>query len=768
MSTTPTEALKDSFPPINYDDLKLPEFSAEEAAIRGLEFTFGDLSAFLDAKGEDANKAALFEKQGAIALGSIDQLVADFVLEKAKKVLPGPDSAVLIERMEGVLRVRDWGAVPAGSEKFVLTELVTKANRVKFMLVQEWLDKAKDNGFNAVAKLEHKKLLPARAASDLMLLKAELEMDTSGIDYNKARKDHPELKNECALLRRVGEKFEEFRFDEAYAKETDVMTACLRELIGELTTLRSSYEGSDKDSMVELIDKKIAYYAALSEAVATNEMKQWEKVDGLMAGQVRDNKDTTVVHTIEPGYLKDSTLRGPGIGIRSPNLQEAEILRKALKTKEIMIASFEQDPLFDDCPSVKKSLDLLKKSGARVDHFSGSGLENRINPAAQILPNDFPAREKGGVVAFFNPAKVRLRSLPVLKDLVWQFFGDKAYKDYFEEALNVKDVDTSDAGQMAAEEKVVEEMVGEENASHELAHALALVEGVKERFGIELLNTYAEEWKATVLGLRGRYDFPTKNMLAAERHKILRKSILRHIGLATRFARQRNASPNYFRKSMMLMKVAQDVGILSKEGKEWKIDLESQKVEDFFGAIAGQAHELTQIYGDESPDAPDKMQSFFEKNLQTSPFIEDLAAKFPFDKGGQPDPDALPSKIAETPRQLPREKDVSGVVKEVGAAASNVIDETVSDEDKIGAGLAELGFSKQESSPTDGQQEVYYVREATGIIPRLELFVRPTETPNMFTITIDVPDSKRSLKIFDAKADNGAVLSVKDFLAKLA
>ena len=66
MPTVITEALKDSFPPINYDDLKLPEFSAEETAIRSLEFTFEDLSAFLDTKGGDGDKAALFENIYAV------------------------------------------------------------------------------------------------------------------------------------------------------------------------------------------------------------------------------------------------------------------------------------------------------------------------------------------------------------------------------------------------------------------------------------------------------------------------------------------------------------------------------------------------------------------------------------------------------------------------------------------------------------------------------------------------------------------------------
>lgn len=80
--------------------------------------------------------------------------------------------------------------------------------------------------------------------------------------------------------------------------------------------------------------------------------------------------------------------------------------------------------------------------------------------------------------------------------------------------------------------------------------------------GSAFFDPYIEEWKATVTGMVGNFLIPYDNYEASLDD--LKAWLLRHIVEACRYAKGRNHpfGAAYFRKSMMLMKVAEETGVL--------------------------------------------------------------------------------------------------------------------------------------------------------------------------------------------------------------
>lgn len=583
----------DGMIPLEYGDLELPAFSGDEEVVRGMELDFKEILAMDEVE-------CLDNDQGVKALKAVDELVADYIVSKLDEVAINGEFKV---RAENVVRRKDWAGVEDGSgEKFVLRELVMKANRIKFMLVNYWLYINVNPGINAVAELEYTRLMPAMAAMDKIFIKMSTEKFP--IDSNERVKRG--LKNECAVVREVNGEVVEVPFHEAYKEETAEIVNCYVELVETLVQLRERAQEEGNTDLADLCNRKMQYYILVAKAFNASDPKVWNEADSLLPRQVVSGNDVIHIHPIEIGYMEDRILRAPEISLRAPDTDEAEAQVLAQGTKDRMIKNMEI--MAKDYPEISdiltKGIGLLQQSNASVRHFLGTGLEIDLKPAGQLLPNEIAQRIVGGIDSSLDVSTIHQRYVGM----------QKAFKEIF-------GVDPKELGYRFN----AAEVAGKSVASHELGHAIGLTDGTDERLNDSvLMNPYIEEWKATVGGLLLNYYFSFKNGGEVTLDD-LKQAVLEHILWAGRYFALSNHphAAGYVRKSMMLMDVMQGVDILKKnDGNEenpWEIHLEERNIRQFFEFLEAQYIDILDIY--ESGDE-EHLCAFLEGELMSTPFVE--------------------------------------------------------------------------------------------------------------------------------------------------
>ncbi|MFA6991671.1 MAG: hypothetical protein WC269_00075 [Candidatus Gracilibacteria bacterium] len=653
---------EDGFIPLEYGDLELPQFGEQEEKIRGMELRFEDLVSYVEAKeSSDAEGTLkLNDLSGSRALTRIDALVAEYITLQAQKLGLSPEYS---EHLNNVSTLKKWKGVGSDSpEKFVLRELVARADRLRNQLVDKWMEGATDTGFSDVAKLEYEHLMPAMAAIDRMYIRMTTEQFP--IDSNEREKRG--LKNEFAVVREIAGEVKEVPFHEAYSEETIATVDCYDDLISALKGLAGPLESSERND--SLVFRKIKYYETLRDAYSTDDPEIWKKADALLPRQIVGGGDVLHIHTSEYGYMKDGIIRAPELSLRAPDLEREKALANSVETKATMIASFESE-YFDDCPEIKDTIALLKNSNATVRHFLGSGMAMDLKAAGQILPNEFEARVAGGINSSLDRGTVKIRRAEGIGDFK-QVFGEDAYNNIAASVINTAD-------------ESVDSAIGHDIASHELGHAMALLNDTKERLGgATLVNAYVEEWKATVGGVVGNLYVPYLQNPNEESFGKLKNWVVGHIGTACRYATTRNQdhSHPYFRKTMMLMKVLEDVGVLDlKEGdaeNPWHIDVADEKVKVFFEKLFNQYKQMTGMYGHGTEE---DLNNYLGENLQDTDFMNFLCSKHEV-----PDMEKnSPARLAMRPMDLEKEKkDKEAAALAVGVSAGKTgkaVDEVLKD-----------------------------------------------------------------------------------------
>lgn len=622
--------------PLDFSDLKLPPLTPEEKAIQGKELKMEDLLNFTE-----ENAPELMTLQGSYALRKIDEVTANFVVEQMKAVELNP---TLREHLERTTTLKEWSGIPEESaEAFVLNELIAKANQLKFKLIAKWVEEAEQTGLTPVGELEYKHILPAMAAVDRMYIK--MRMDTPPIDSDERQRRG--LTNQLAMVKQRGNDVVEVPYHEVFPEETAVMLEVYADLLAALGRLQK--ETTDPRTL-DLIARKYKYYLAVLEATASSDVEDWRKADTLLPGQIVDGSDAAHFHPIETAYMQDRILRIPELGLRVPDQAEAEAQRVSAETKETMLRSL-RDPRFAHLPAVGKSLTLLESSNATVRHFLGSGMEGVLKPAGQILPNEWESRVNGGVDSSLD-VESAMQRYPLAKKAFLKVFGQKTFDETFPGEPNFS------------------ESVGGRTASHELGHAVGLVDGTRERLGESvLLSPYIEEWKATTAGGIGNYYVPVLNGERDE--KVLSTWVAGEILTACRFAMGRNLPHmrGYIRHSMMLVKIAEEVGAVYKDETDeefpWKIDLSPEKARAYFEKLDEQFMDTMEIYGDGQEE---DLNAHLSRELRAMPFMDFVCSRIEVPEGEKNTPECL----AKLPCELLLEADrVHGTLEttaqEVGA-----------------------------------------------------------------------------------------------------
>lgn len=291
--------------PLDYGNLELPEFSEEETALRGLEL---DPDELIWALKESDDISELLGKTGSYALRYADKAVQEFVIGKIDDL---PVAEPLKIHAKQVMESKNWEGVEADSgEYFALRELVAKANRITFVLINEWLEKGENLGLTPVATLEYKNLMPAMAATDRLYLKMVTEKAPISSDERMARG----LTNECAVVKEINGEVVEIPFNKAFPYETAEIAKCYKHLLEDLYKLEDSVdeqlcraesagrvigESIDGDMFIGmppagsaesvplrrsliLINKKISYYEAVLAAFNSGKVEGWRKADALL------------------------------------------------------------------------------------------------------------------------------------------------------------------------------------------------------------------------------------------------------------------------------------------------------------------------------------------------------------------------------------------------------------------------------------------------------------------------------------------------------
>lgn len=597
----------------DYGDLVLPDFTESEVALRSLPLSFENCVEYLESK---EGGMEFLSKQGSHALRGVDAAVAGYI-EETVAGLPIADELKM--RAVKAVGLKDWSGIKEGSaEQFVLREMIMKVNVIKLKLIQKLLKESPETGFNPVAKAEYAYLAQAFPAYDMLFMKLAMEMKDGPISSDERVKLG--LNNEWAVVREIGGKYVEVPMQEAYPMEIGDIVLSYEELIRSLNVV---LEGSEDESLRNLAERKIVYYQAVLRAFETGDLGAWQEADALLPGQVRDINDVIHIHPIEVGYMQDRVLRSPEIGLRAPDLAEVEAQELSADTKARMIRSFE-GPYFQDSPAIATTLPLLYRSNAALRHFLGGGAEMDMKPAGQILPNEDAARVRGGIDSSLDMDTVKAR-FPLQVAAFKRVFGEDVYKSLCEPRINFN------------------EQIGGDVAGHELGHAMAVMDTTRERLGgPSLMNTRIEEWKATVGGLVGNYLVP---FYEGERSfEDLENWVVKHIMGACRYSSVRNTPfiAAYFRKSMMLMKVAEESGILLKDAEAgdfpWKIDLDKEKVLQFMERVFAQYKEVVRLYGE--GDAT-QLSAFLQSELQVTDFLSFVCERNP-----------VPNPETCTPEQL--------------------------------------------------------------------------------------------------------------------
>lgn len=633
----------------------IPTLNDEQSAMRTLDFNYGEFEQSLVAS---ADLEVLSGLQTSQALRKVDALVADYVGSKLAGL------GIAGEKLEGFKRAvsdKQWPNIPPDSpDRFVLRELIAKSNRLKFQLITKWLDTAECSGLTPVGELEYRMVPKVMAVIDRLYL--NLVSEKFPIDTNERQERG--MTNECAVVRTVGDQVVEVPYHEAFPQETAMIVGYYGELIDALGTLKAEAQAKDPEDAdtVRRATLKIIYYKAVLEAFQTSDIEKWRRADAMLTGQNVDPKEAMHYHPIEIAYMDDRILRNPCVGLRVFDTDQAEAQRLADETQALMLAAY-RSGRFKDLPIVERTLKLLESSKVVMRHFLGSGMEMDLRPSGQILPNEFESRSAGGIDSSLDMDSAAAR-IPLKRKAFDAVFG------------------AGEFDRICAKSRDMKYKCGVEITSHELGHAIGMDSGIVEKFGAGLVGCYAEEWKAT-MGAVARMWIPYlqardlagdfgDHSLVSPSYRALEDFVNDHIAEACRYAKGRHnyEAHGYYRESMMICKVMEEVGILyldeSDEANPWKIDASESKVLAFWERCMENYLEMLAVYQDGDSAA---LSEYLEKHLQPTAFLNFAAERLPLPDDVKAPEKLTPAHLAKTPRQLLVEGRASGV----SAAAGEVV-----------------------------------------------------------------------------------------------
>lgn len=410
--------------------------------------------------------------------------------------------------------------------------------------------------------------------------------------------------NELATVKVVDGGYAESPWYEAFSEEVAKLVSAYRNTVRDFETLVAQ---SSDDEDIKLYEAKARYYEAVAAAYQASNLEAFKKADTLLPGQNLGRTDMPVhIHTIEYGYGKDPIQRAPETHLRYPDDNAVEINQMALRTREDMIRELKKLLAAGEYSAgTANSLNLVKMTTYLATHFLGSGFGLDFLAAGQLLPNEEECRVNGGISVTLNKDGMPKRVLQ-FHDAFEAMVGMETAQKYLPRGKVDLDI-----------------MSGFIIASHEFGHNVALTAETLKRLGKSFVSEYIEEWKATTGGmvLAEWRTFNSSEQANQVTMDDLKKSVVQHIAGAGRYAtgRASSSAKPYFRKSVMLMNVAEEVGVVVKGENGWDLDLAEDKIKAFYAKLDAQYLHVLDIY---DHGAKADLDAFLKENLKPSEFIQ--------------------------------------------------------------------------------------------------------------------------------------------------
>lgn len=505
------------------------------------------------------------------------------------------------------------GIKPQSAEYTTWYKIISAMSDLKNRLIGTYV--AEDKGsapMHEVSKLEY--LYFGKIASSVNALYLAWHNNCGKIMSAADRQKHG-FRNEIATVGIDGSgQHVEKPWNIAFPREIDAVVQAYEELAGTLNGVALTAAGvgllSEEDG--ELFATKANYYRAVAKAYSTSKYKDFLAADTLLPGQNLGRTDISIhIHTIEYGYGEDPTQRTPEASIRYPDADEQKVNEMALRTRTDMLrelGKFLSEGTYT--PETNRTRDMVGVTTYLATHFLNSGFGLDFVAAGQLLPNEEICRLNGGVSVTINGATMAER-MEEYHDGMDAVFG----KEKSAKLMPRAKVDLA-------------KMYGKNIASHEFGHPIANTQGALDRLNKTRLNTTIEEWKATVGGMVLGEWRTLHNPDAATKLTMddLRESVIAHIAGASRYAMKRGASHAipYFRKSIMLMKAAEETGIVYKTEDGWDIDTSDKKITAFYQLLETQYLKVIEIY---DHGTPEDLRAHLAKELVPCRFSEYVVDK---------------------------------------------------------------------------------------------------------------------------------------------
>lgn len=567
------------------------------------------------------------EKSPSTAFKALDKLteeyfgakVSEFIATRLLPAVPEGHPAFSPEKTKTVNHTVFAGLDPKSPEYITWFKILAEILDLKNLVIAEYLEApvAKEQ-MHPTARLEYLHFREISSAiNDFFLVWSQ---DAASL-MSPGEREKRGFKDELATIRlnQSGE-YEEVPWNKAFPKEIERIISAYENLAA---ALKISVETAPAEDQ-ELYLKKAEYFESVAKAFNASTLDAFKEADTLLPGQSLSRTDLpTHIHTIEIGYGADNIQRVPEASMRYPDEDGRIINENALETRKSMIRELEMFLSEGEySEETWRTLEMVGATTYLATHFHGAGMEMDFVPAAQILPNEADCRIQGGVSVTAN-RDASIKRIPQFHDAFETMFGTEMGEKLFKRGTIDPDFTN-----------------GTFIASHEYGHAVGLTPTTADKLTKLLVFSYVEEWKSTVGGMVLAEWRTSQNPDIAENKitiETLRQSLTYHIATAGRYTRNRkqDSAVPYLRKSIMIVKVLEETGVLFETNGKWEIDLSEEKVTAAYTALEAQYKELIGIY-DKGGKAD--LEAFLQTHLQVGKFAEHMNAsidtKFPEETHG--------------------------------------------------------------------------------------------------------------------------------------
>jgi hypothetical protein len=405
------------------------------------------------------------------------------------------------------------------------------------------------------------------------------------------------LTNKYTVPMKRDDDFIEIPYVLVFSKEFIQIDQELSNLLDKLDNIKNNSK-----QKVEVLNL-IVYLQKLKDAfmcAKVNELdNKWEQVD---LAWMSCRGDLQIVHPMETNYGDPARIRVvPELRVSLKDCKYDYINKNCLKTKKSILRDFKQ--LYYDLPLTEKSLKLMNNVSLgiyMVTVYSGCYLDFKF--IGQIVPNNQKVRLNYGCKIFMDYETTVFKWKKMLKSLK-KIFDQKEMEKMLEE--------------FSIDERISVIITG-----HELGHAAFCLAQTEKKIGSGILPLL-EEAKATFTELstlrervkQGDFD-----------KGILRRVIISEIFADLRILRSRGetvAEPYYY-EALYRLNIFLNLQILYQQADKWHIDLNRDKVIQFYKQAEKLYEELAYIYN--NFDAK-KAKQFIEQHGVETEKILDLYSK---------------------------------------------------------------------------------------------------------------------------------------------